>query len=199
MSIFKELTYILFFFIVNYEIFGIFVVDINRIMIEVIEKLSENKRDSQKASLELAKFCGMQAFEKLASDIVIIDLRDIEFAVSDYFVICSCESDMQLSAVSSLIERSAKEQGYGRPRTEGLNAKEWALLDYFDVVVHVMMKIPRSYYQLEKLWIDGKFQKLNAKGEYKKFNTKKIGDFYIEIPEETEDYAALSPDFWDRD
>lgn len=161
--------------------------------------MSENNRKSHKNSKELARFCAMQAYEKLASDIIIIDLREIEFAVCDYFVVCSCESDMQMSAVSSIIERSAKEEGYGRPRSEGLNAKEWILLDYFDVVVHVMMKIPRSYYKLEKLWRDGKFQKINAEGKFKAYNTKNIEDLYIEIPEETEDYAALSPDFWDRD
>ncbi|MBQ6268568.1 MAG: ribosome silencing factor, partial [Bacteroidetes bacterium] len=69
-----------------------------------------------------------------------------------------------LAIVDELLQKT-KQVGLTRPRVEGLNNAEWILLDYFDVVVHVMLKPIRSFYKIEKLWADAKFYKFNAETE----------------------------------
>jgi ribosome-associated protein len=106
---------------------------------------------SEKLSEVIVK--GMQ--EKKATDIVVIDLRNISNAVADFFVICSGNSDKQLDAISDSIDetvfKSLKENPW---HVEGKNNKEWMLLDYSDVVAHIFRKDLRKFYALEKLWGD---------------------------------------------
>lgn len=96
---------------------------------------------------------GMQ--EKKALNIVTMDLRDVENSVADYFVICSGSSDTQLDAIADSVEEEMYKHGGMNPwRKEGSDNKEWILLDYVDVVVHIFKKDRREFYALEKLWGD---------------------------------------------
>ncbi len=96
---------------------------------------------------------GMQ--EKKASDIVVIDLKSMKNAVSDYFVICSANSDTQLDAIARSVEEEVSKAIQQNPwQSEGRTNKEWILLDYVDVVVHIFLKEKREFYALEELWGD---------------------------------------------
>lgn len=95
--------------------------------------------------------------EKKGHDIVRIDLREVEHAICDQFVICHGESVTQVSAIADAIERKLKTEAHIRPHhVEGQQNCQWVLLDYFDVLVHVFLADHRSFYKLEDLWADGK-------------------------------------------
>jgi len=96
---------------------------------------------------------GMQ--ERKASDICVIDLKSLQNAVSDYFVISSANSDTQLDAIARAVEEEVFKITQQNPwQSEGRTNKEWILLDYVDVVVHIFLKDKREFYALEELWGD---------------------------------------------
>ena len=96
---------------------------------------------------------GMQ--DKKASDIVVLNLKVLKNAVADYFIICSANSDTQLDAVARSVEEEIeKVTGESPWQTEGRTNREWVLLDYVDVVVHVFLRDRRKFYALEELWGD---------------------------------------------
>lgn len=100
---------------------------------------------------------GMQ--EKKASDIVVINLKSLKNAVSDYFVIASANSDTQLDAIATSIEEEVYKSVRQNPwQSEGRTNNEWVLLDYVDVVAHVFLKDKREFYALEELWGDAKIE-----------------------------------------
>lgn len=93
--------------------------------------------------------------DKKAKDIVIMDLQDIEHAITNYFVICHGTSRPQLEAIADgVIDRTLGKFGAKPWHREGFENAEWILLDYIDVVVHIFRDDRRSFYQLEKLWAD---------------------------------------------
>lgn len=96
---------------------------------------------------------GMQ--EKKAQDIVVMDLRKVKNAITDYFVICSGGSDTQIDAIAGSVEEEILKVCRVFPTNrEGKLNREWILLDYMDVVVHVFKKDRRTFYDLEQLWGD---------------------------------------------
>ncbi|CCH55521.1 iojap-like protein [Fibrisoma limi BUZ 3] len=100
---------------------------------------------------------GMQ--EKKATDVVVMDLRNVKNAICDYFVICSGNSDTQIDAISTSIEEEVYKASHQDPwHKEGKLNREWILLDYVDVVAHVFKKDRRSFYDLEQLWGDAEIQ-----------------------------------------
>ena len=113
----------------------------------------------------LALFCARIAEEKIAQDILILDLSKIETAPSDFFVICSCDTDNQTRAISDAIDSKCRDYGLKRPKFEGVESGQWVLLDFFDVVVHIMINTVREYYKLEKLWGDAAFYKVSSDGK----------------------------------
>ena len=96
---------------------------------------------------------GMQ--ERKATDICVINLKSLQNAVSDYFVISSANSDTQLDAIARAVEEEVFKITKQNPwQSEGRTNKEWILLDYVDVVVHIFLKDKRQFYALEELWGD---------------------------------------------
>ncbi|MAO07530.1 MAG: ribosome silencing factor [Alteromonas sp.] len=95
--------------------------------------------------------------EVKGQDIQILDLRDIENTVCDYFVICNGTSNTQVNAivnsVQKLVSKSLKEKPW---HVEGSDNAEWVLMDYVHVVVHVFQKHIREFYDIEGLWGDAK-------------------------------------------
>jgi len=92
-----------------------------------------------------------------AEDIVVIDLRDVEHAVTDFFVICSGDSPTQIEGIANSVIRLTRKELKEKPwHKEGKNNAQWILLDYVNVVVHIFYKELREYYELEDLWADGK-------------------------------------------
>ena len=95
--------------------------------------------------------------EKKASDIVLMDLREVKGSVSDFFVICSGTSDTQIQAIAESIEEEVEKNAEEAPwRKEGFTNREWVLLDYVSVVAHIFRKDKREFYALEELWGDAK-------------------------------------------
>ncbi len=100
--------------------------------------------------------------EKKASEILVLDLRKIKNAVTDFFVICSGNSDTQLEAISKSIEEEVHKAGENQAwRVEGKANGEWVLMDFVNVVVHIFIKDKRQFYGLEELWGDAKTTLIN--------------------------------------
>lgn len=106
---------------------------------------------------ELSKVIIKGMEEKKASNIVVMDLREIKNTVSDFFVICSGTSDTQLEAISNSVEDEVSMASKEKPwRSEGKTNRQWILMDYVNVVVHIFLKDTREFYGLEELWGDAK-------------------------------------------
>jgi ribosome-associated protein len=100
--------------------------------------------------------------EKKASDILVMDLRKIKNSVTEFFVICSGNSDIQLDAISKSIEEEVHKAGEPSSwRTEGKTNGQWILMDYVNVVAHIFLKDQREFYSLEDLWGDAKTTRIN--------------------------------------
>ncbi len=93
--------------------------------------------------------------EKKGEKIISLDLRKIPEAVADFFIICQASNTTQLRAIADFIETDVKDKcaeiAY---KHEGRQAQQWILIDYVNVVVHVMLPEPRKFYQLEEMWSD---------------------------------------------
>jgi ribosome-associated protein len=93
--------------------------------------------------------------EKKGENIVSLDLRKIHEAVSDFFIICEASNPIQLKAIADEVEFEVKEKcGELAYKHEGRQAQQWILIDYVNVVVHIMLPEPRKFYQLEEMWSD---------------------------------------------
>jgi ribosome-associated protein len=105
-------------------------------------------------SRKLAFLCRQLADDKKAEDIVILDVRELS-SVTDYFVIASGTSEPHLRAIVEEITDKLREEEHVRPRAiDGAVQTAWVVLDYFDVIVHVMRRDVRERYDLETLWGD---------------------------------------------
>lgn len=102
----------------------------------------------------LAKHVADLALSKKAQDVVVMNLRGLS-SVTDFFVVCSADSDVQVRAIASAVEDGLKLKGE-RPWQFERGSPNWVVLDYVDVVLHVFHKNTRPFYNLEKLWGDAK-------------------------------------------
>jgi len=100
----------------------------------------------------------LKAIEEVKGlDIQILDLRDLENTVCDYFIICSGTSNTHVGAISGLVQKDVSKLTKEKPwHVEGEGNAEWILLDYVNIVVHVFQKNIREYYDIESLWGDAK-------------------------------------------
>jgi ribosome-associated protein len=114
----------------------------------------------------LAKKIAHLALTKKAHTISILDLRKLT-DMTDFFVVCSGDSDVQVKAISDAIIDGTERLGVPPWHHEGMTQRQWILLDYVDVVVHVFHREARKYYALEKLWGDAKIEAVEDKPEPK--------------------------------
>lgn len=101
--------------------------------------------------LELVRKIAEVAADKQASDVVVLDARQV-CSFADYFVICSGESERQIEAVCDAIDQAVKGEKLARHRREGTPGSGWVLIDMGSVIVHVFAPFERQFYQLEDLW-----------------------------------------------
>lgn len=106
-------------------------------------------------SRTLAKKVAEFALSKKASDVMLMDLRKLT-SPSDFFVVCSADSDTQVKAIADAVRDGTDSLDVRLWHSEGFTALSWVLLDYVDVVVHIFKKDVRSFYNLERLWGDAK-------------------------------------------
>jgi len=95
--------------------------------------------------------------DKKGYDIKIIDLKGIS-SLTDFFIICSSDSDPQTRAITNHIKKELSKDKIKPFQVEGLDHMEWVLMDYFDIVVHVFKKETRDFYDIERLWADAKIK-----------------------------------------
>jgi ribosome-associated protein len=93
------------------------------------------------------------ALDKKAEDVLVLDVRGLT-SYADYFVLLTADSERQASAVADHVDDRMKELGHTRVGSEGYETGRWILIDYGDVVAHVMSREARGFYDLEGLWAD---------------------------------------------
>jgi ribosome-associated protein len=108
---------------------------------------------ASRRSVELAEAAVTAASDKLATDLLILDVSE-QLVITDCFVLASAPNDRQVRAVVDAIEERLLQLGAKPVRREGERDGRWVLLDYFDIVVHVQHAEERTYYSLERLWKD---------------------------------------------
>jgi ribosome-associated protein len=104
-------------------------------------------------SRDVAVTAARAAAAKQAADVTILDVKGL-IVITDYFVICSGQTDRQVKTIVEEVEKAIRELGEKPVRREGEADSRWVLLDYVDVVVHVFAEQEREYYDLERLWRD---------------------------------------------
>lgn len=93
--------------------------------------------------------------EKKGEKIVSLDLKKIPEAVTDFFIICGANNSIQLKAIADFVEEEVREKCDEKPyKHEGRQGEQWILIDYVNVVVHIMLSEPRKFYKLEEMWSD---------------------------------------------
>ena len=97
------------------------------------------------------------ALEKTAENVISLDVRKIT-SLTDFFIICSADTDIQVKAISDNIRKNTEHKPW---RIEGYEQLNWVLLDYIDVVVHIFKTREREYYNLESLWADAPLTEYN--------------------------------------
>ena len=102
---------------------------------------------------EVADIGARAALDRRANDVVVLDLRGLS-SVTDFFVICSGNSDTHVAGIADIIEEKLDEQNVKLWHREGGRKANWILLDYIDVIVHVFTEDARNFYSLERLWGD---------------------------------------------
>ncbi|MBR6323068.1 MAG: ribosome silencing factor [Lachnospiraceae bacterium] len=93
--------------------------------------------------------------EKKASDVRVLDITGVS-VIADYFIIASGDNERQVEALSDAVDEALGRAGYERRAIEGYQTRRWILLDYNDVIIHIFNKEDRLFYDLERIWRDGK-------------------------------------------
>ncbi len=94
-------------------------------------------------------------------DIIRMNMRALDGAITDYFVICTATSDKHAQALAESVREFMKSKTKSRPvSVEGITKGEWILLDFVDIIVHIFLKDKREFYRLEALWGDAGFEKI---------------------------------------
>lgn len=105
-------------------------------------------------SIDLARIAGQAAADKLANEVIALDVSE-QVVITDIFLVCSGDSERQVSAIVDGVEESLLKERRPKPlRREGERDARWVLLDYGDIVVHVQHAEDRAFYALERLWRD---------------------------------------------
>ena len=106
-------------------------------------------------SKELAKIAYAALEEKKANDIKVIDISGVS-VLADYFIIASGSNPNQVKALADNVEETLGRAGYELRQSEGYGTASWILMDYNDIIVHIFSEEDRSFYDLERIWRDGK-------------------------------------------
>ena len=108
-----------------------------------------------KESFEIVKSAVAALSDKKAEDIKVIDISEISI-MADYFIITSGNNPNQIQAMCENVKQMLGREGYEYKQIEGYDTASWILMDYRDVIIHIFDKESRSFYNLERIWSDGK-------------------------------------------
>lgn len=111
-------------------------------------------------SKEMAKLVIQALEDKKAEDIKVIDISEVS-VIADYFIIANGNNRSQIQALSDNVEENLGKAGYHVKQIEGYQNASWVLLDFNDVIIHIFDKENRLFYDLERIWRDGKLIETN--------------------------------------
>ena len=117
--------------------------------------MTEERRKEMDQSKEMARIAYNALSDKKGEDIKIIDITGIS-VLADYFIIANGNSDSQVSALRDNVEEELHKAGFPVKQREGQASGSWVLLDFGDIIVHVFDRENRLFYDLERIWKDGK-------------------------------------------
>jgi ribosome-associated protein len=137
------------------------VTDLPRTITKNVPTPTLDEMSTETSAGALAKMVALLVSDRKGSDILILDLSE-RSSITDYFVLCTGRSDVQVQAICHRVAEGLSEDGVRPLSSEGLENGQWALLDYGDVVVHVFQEATRELYDLEKLWIEAPRWTYNA-------------------------------------
>ncbi len=113
------------------------------------------RKNTNKSSLMLTEIAIKGIQDKKGKDITTISLKEIEGSLFDYYIVCTGNSPSHIDSITDAIEQEIKQSvGFKPKRIEGLQNCQWVLLDYFDVIIHVMLEETRDFYKIEQMWKD---------------------------------------------
>ncbi|MEW6608193.1 MAG: ribosome silencing factor [bacterium] len=115
-----------------------------------------------KSAKKIALHCAEAALNKKANDVVILEMKKLT-DMTDYFVICSGTSDVQIRAIADAIDELATKEKFKIHHIEGYEWGNWILIDLCDVIIHIFYEETRKFYDLEGLWTDAKVIEHNAR------------------------------------
>ena len=96
--------------------------------------------------------------EKKATEVLVMDLRKVPHAITDYFVLCTAQNPVHIDAIIEHIEHSTKKvRGQRAVSIEGKGQTNWVVMDYIEIIVHIFEQTCRAHYALEELWGDASF------------------------------------------
>jgi ribosome-associated protein len=115
----------------------------------------KERKNKELSSKDLSELVAKGMAEKKGQEITILDLRKVKNSITDFFVICSGNSDTQIDALANSVEDEVYKNSKTEPwQKEGKANGEWILIDFVDVVAHIFNKDRREHYNLEELWGD---------------------------------------------
>jgi ribosome-associated protein len=104
---------------------------------------------------EMVKIAYEAILDRKADDVRIIDISGVS-TIADYFIICDGSNSQQVQAIQANVDEQLGRAGFMPLRVEGVRSASWILMDYGDVVIHIFSKEDRLFYDLERIWKDGK-------------------------------------------
>jgi ribosome-associated protein len=132
--------------------------------LEQLEVLSSRKKGVTRLTRNSKIFKSIirAIHDKKGENIVSLDLRKIEEAVADFFIICEATNTPQIRAIADAIESEVKDKCGEYPyHHEGKDKLQWVLIDYVNIVVHIMIPENRKFYKLEEMWSDASMEEHN--------------------------------------
>ena len=123
--------------------------------LEVLQNRSKKANTRITRNSKIFKTVITAILDKKGENVVSLDLRKIPEAVADFFVICQASNPSLLKAIADNVEYDVKTKcGEAAYKHEGRQGEQWILIDFVDVVVHIMLPEPRQFYGLEEMWSD---------------------------------------------
>jgi ribosome-associated protein len=136
---------------------------------------SRSVKKQPSGSEQLVRAAAEFALEKKATNIVLLDVHEIT-SMTDYFLILSASSDVQVKAIADNILTRMREVHHVSPwKSEGWEMKQWIIIDYVDFVIHIFLESAREFYALERLWADAPTEHIEDK-PVRKTTRKKRSD-----------------------
>lgn len=120
---------------------------------EIYSKIEEYGSERKGVQMKRVELIAQTMYDKKATDITVLNISELT-SLGDYFIICSCSSSVQVKACADAVAEKMEELGILPGHKEGYHGGNWILMDFGDIIVHIMLDETRNFYALERLWND---------------------------------------------